>query len=104
MSNADLDQRDGIRTAWITATNGDRVLTAGELKAFTQQAEQLWDRMFLSVRTSRRQGVPCILIRGDRRRRNNVLTFLAAAFYTAGYKWLWTASDFDWLKAQLQRA
>lgn len=91
------DPREGVADIWITATSEGAVLSVSSLAGFVIRATKADPH--LEAQATLLGGVPAIKIHGLGPARNRALLALRRAFYGAGYKWIQTETDFDWLKS-----
>jgi len=102
MARGDLDLREGRRTAYIAATRDGEVVSDAALRVVRDQVRSRMGAG-VSVEQTRHDAVPCLAITAEPASRNNGIFAAGQVFAAGGAKWVWTESDFGWLKSQMRR-
>jgi hypothetical protein len=91
------DQREGRKTIWLTATQGERPVEAARLRQISADVSVAG----ASLRVVTHDGIPAIAITGEKGPRNVALLAARVRMYVAGLTWVQTTADFAWLKRHL---
>ena len=102
MARGDFDLREGRHTAYIAATRSGSIVSDAALRVVRDQVRSRVGPA-VSVEQTRHDTVPCLAITAEVVGRNKGLFAAGQVFASGGAEWIWTDSDFAWLKTHLRQ-